>query len=299
MFKIGEFSKLGQVSTRMLRHYDKLGLLVPDQIDEWTGYRYYTIQQLPRLHRIIALKDMGLSLQQITDLLAEDDDLSPEQLRGMLALKRSELAQEMRHMEQRLVQVDARLAQLEQGDAPSTYEIVVKSVSAMPVAALKQRVPHIMEMGTYCKSLTRTLYRKLESAHIPWSGPELILYHTEEYRETDLDVEACLSLPENLPTQSHVDEELHFRELPGHELAASLIFEGSFEETIPAVLELLRWVGLHKHVPAGPLREIHLSSPARLILKNLHRRCLSWNCRSPSPVYMAQIKNFAATMIRL
>ena len=69
MFKIGEFSKLGQVSTRMLRHYDKLGLLVPDQIDEWTGYRYYTIQQLPRLHRIIALKDMGLSLQQITDLL--------------------------------------------------------------------------------------------------------------------------------------------------------------------------------------------------------------------------------------
>ena len=53
-----------------------------------------------------------------------------------------------------------------------------------------------------------------------------------------------------------------FRELPGHELAASLIYEGSFMEITPAVLELLRWVGLHKHVPAGPLRELHLSGPA-------------------------------------
>lgn len=262
MFKIGEFSKLGQVSTRMLRHYDKLGLLVPEHVDEWTDYRYYTIQQLPRLHRIIALKDMGLSLQQIGELLGEDDDISSEQLRGMLALKRSELTREMRETETRLAQVEARLSQIEQEGTISPYEILVKPVGALPVATLTQQVPHVSEMGVYCEALTRSLYRRLGEAGIPWSGPELILYHALEYTETDLDVEACLVLPEARETAVSEDEELLFRVLPDHDLMASLIYEGNFEEMTPAILELLRWVGLHNHVPIGPLREIHLSGPA-------------------------------------
>jgi DNA-binding transcriptional MerR regulator/effector-binding domain-containing protein len=262
MFRIGEFSKLGQVSTRMLRHYDKLGLLVPEHIDPWTDYRYYTIQQLPRLHRIVALKRLGLSLQQIGELLGPDGDVPPEQLRGMLALKRSELAREMRQTEQRLAQVEARLIQIEQEGAISPYEIVVKPVGALPVAALSQQVPHVSEMGIYCAALTRALYRQLDAARIPWSGPEIILYHAEEYQETDLDVEACLVLPEARETAVHGDQELGFRVLPQRELMASLIYEGDFEEMTPAILELLRWVGLHNHVPIGPLREIHLSGPA-------------------------------------
>jgi DNA-binding transcriptional MerR regulator len=262
MFKIGEFSRLGQVSTRMLRHYDKLGLLVPEHVDRWTDYRYYTIQQLPRLHRIIALKDMGLSLQQIGELLREDDGVSTEALRGMLALKRVELAREMRETEQTLLQVEARLAQLEREDGPSPYEIVVKSVQAMPVASLTARVPHVNEMGTYCEALTLALYRKLKAARIAWSGPELILYHAEEYHESDLDVEVCVALPETGGAAAGADEDLYLRLLPAHDLVASLIYEGDFEEMVPAVLELLRWVGVNRHVPAGPLRELHLSGPA-------------------------------------
>ena len=80
MFKIGEFSKLGQVSTRMLRHYDKLGLLTPSETDPWTGYRYYTIDQLSRLHRIIALKELGLSLPQIAALFESETPLPVEEL---------------------------------------------------------------------------------------------------------------------------------------------------------------------------------------------------------------------------
>ena len=57
MFKIGDFSKLGQVSVRMLRHYDQLGLLKPGQIDKFTGYRYYAVEQLVRLNRILFFKD--------------------------------------------------------------------------------------------------------------------------------------------------------------------------------------------------------------------------------------------------
>ncbi|MGD2078151.1 MAG: helix-turn-helix domain-containing protein [Chloroflexota bacterium] len=262
MFKIGEFSRLGQVSTRMLRHYDKLGLLVPEHVDEWTDYRYYTIQQLPRLHRIIALKEMGLSLSQIADLLDEDDDLPAERLRGMLLLKRRELTQEIRETEQRLTQVEARLTQLEREDGPSPYEIVVKPVAPLPVATLRQRVGHVSEMEYYCRALTQALYRQLQAARITWTEPELILYHAEEYQETDLDVEACVALPKLPADLAAEDQQVTFRQLPGHELMASLIYEGSFMQMVPAVLELLRWVGLQHHVPVGPLRELHLSGPA-------------------------------------
>ena len=79
MFKIGDFSRLTQVTVKALRHYDRLGLLAPEAIDPETGYRYYSGAQVPRLSRILALKDLGFSLEQVGTLL--DADLSPAQLR--------------------------------------------------------------------------------------------------------------------------------------------------------------------------------------------------------------------------
>src|SRR5450631_4478491 len=72
MLNIGEFARLGQVSPRMLRHYDDLGLLQPSRVDPATGYRFYAVAQLSRLHRILALRDLGFSLDQISGLLDED-----------------------------------------------------------------------------------------------------------------------------------------------------------------------------------------------------------------------------------
>ena len=116
MFKIGDFSQLGQVSIRTLRLYDELGLLRPAQIDRFTSYRFYTIDQLPRLNRILALKDLGLSLEQIGDLLRRD--LPVDQLRGMLMLKQSEIEQQMQGIQQQMRRVEARLKQIEQEGQP-------------------------------------------------------------------------------------------------------------------------------------------------------------------------------------
>src|SRR2546427_5071593 len=91
MIRIGDFSKLSQVSIKTLRYYDEVGLLKPINVDRFTSYRYYAVSQLPRLNRILALKDLGLSLEQIAQVL--DEGVSPEQLRGMLRLKRAELQQ--------------------------------------------------------------------------------------------------------------------------------------------------------------------------------------------------------------
>jgi DNA-binding transcriptional MerR regulator len=69
MFKIGEFARLTQVSAKALRLYDEMGLLKPVRVDPFTDYRYYSADQLPRLHRIIALKDLGFSLEQVKPML--------------------------------------------------------------------------------------------------------------------------------------------------------------------------------------------------------------------------------------
>jgi DNA-binding transcriptional MerR regulator len=91
MFSIGDFAWYGRVSVRMLRHYDAIGLLRPAHVDQVSGYRWYEAGQLSRLNRIVALKDLGFTLQQIQLIL--DDKLSAEELRGMLRLRQAELQQ--------------------------------------------------------------------------------------------------------------------------------------------------------------------------------------------------------------
>jgi DNA-binding transcriptional MerR regulator len=263
MFKIGDFSRLAQVSTRMLRHYDQIDLLTPSFTDEWTGYRYYTIDQLPRLHRLIALKELGFSLEQVAALL-QDDDLSPDQLRGMLRLRQAELQQEIAAGRQRLIDVEARLEQIEQVGRPPAYEVVVKSVGAQSVASVRQVVPEIGDMDVYCRTMYGQLYERLAALGIKSLSPEITLYHTDEYRETDLDVEASIAVAEAVLQQPSPVDGLRFRELPEIDLAACLLYEGPFAGIEKAILELLRWVGLHEHAFAGPLRELHLSGPAHV-----------------------------------
>jgi DNA-binding transcriptional MerR regulator len=106
MLRIGEFSRIGQVSVKTLRYYDTVGLLKPIVVDPATGYRYYAFEMLPKLNRILALKELGLSLEQIKQLL--NDGLSAEQLRGMLKLKQVEIQQQMADEQEKLARVEAR-----------------------------------------------------------------------------------------------------------------------------------------------------------------------------------------------
>src|SRR3954447_2211441 len=103
MFSIGDFAGLGRVSVRMLRHYDAIGLIRPAHVDPHSGYRYYTAAQLKLLNRVIALKDLGFTLQQVQTLIDEKVDVG--ELRGMLRLRRAELEAQVRLDRLRLSQV--------------------------------------------------------------------------------------------------------------------------------------------------------------------------------------------------
>ncbi|MFN2134954.1 MAG: MerR family transcriptional regulator, partial [Candidatus Promineifilaceae bacterium] len=94
MLKISEFAQLSAVTVKTLHHYDNIGLLQPASVDPFSNYRYYTIDQLPRIHRIMALRELGLSLEQIAIMLS--DNVTTNEIRGMLALRRAEALQQMR-----------------------------------------------------------------------------------------------------------------------------------------------------------------------------------------------------------
>lgn len=138
MFRIGEFSKIAQVSGSQLRYYDEIGLPKPSRIDEFTGYRYYSARQLPWLNRILALKDLGLSLDQIRRML--DEDVSAEEIRGMYTLKKAQIEQSVGDELSRLQNIESRLRQIDEGELPEDTEIVLKSIPEQPYLSLREIV---------------------------------------------------------------------------------------------------------------------------------------------------------------
>src|SRR4030043_1902786 len=136
MIKIGDFSKLSLVSVKTLRYYDEMGLLSPIDVDRSSGYRYYSLDQLPRLNRILALKDLGFSLEQIAQALESGITLEP--LRGMLRLKQAEQQQRVQDEQERLLRVEARLRQIEMEDSVSKYDVVIKKLEPQKVASVRK-----------------------------------------------------------------------------------------------------------------------------------------------------------------
>lgn len=253
MLKIGDFSQLGQVSVRTLRHYDERGLLKPAETDGWTGYRFYSVDQLPRLNRILALKDLGFSLDQISHLVS--DDVPAEQLRGMLTLKQAEIERQLTEGQARLTRVAARLKQIEHEDEPSAYEVVLKKVAPLTVAFSRTVVPRVADMAVYRCDLYETLYGRLARSGIEPSGPEMAVYHNGEYTEENVDMEAAVPVRRGaVPAGDGVE----VRSLPAVPEMASATFEGRDIWDIPAaVAALFAWVGENGYSSAGPMREVH------------------------------------------
>ncbi len=256
MFKIGDFSKLSQVSVKTLRYYDELGLLKPVEVDRWTGYRYYSAHQLPRLNRILALKDLGLSLEQIGQLL--DGDLPAAQLRGMLRLKQAEARQRVREEQERLERVEVRLRQIEEEGKMPTYEVVLKSVPAQKVASVRGIVPSYGEQAL----LWGELEPYLAQHGIRPVGPCFTVYYDTEYRERDVDTEVCE--PVDAATKGG-SERVKIYELPTVATMATIVHHGPFTALTQVYAALGDWLQQNRYRIVGPNREhyLHAGDPVR------------------------------------
>jgi DNA-binding transcriptional MerR regulator/predicted transcriptional regulator YdeE len=135
MLSIGAFAQIGQVTHRMLRHWDTAGLLVPAHVDEFSGYRSYDPSQLERLHRIVALRQLGFGLDDISAIL--DRGVDAERIASLLRIRRAEVEQEHRIAAARLVDVGRRLHLIEKEKHMSQIEIIEKPLPAIRLAAIR------------------------------------------------------------------------------------------------------------------------------------------------------------------
>ena len=251
MFSIGEFARLGGVSIRTLRHYDEIGLLRPATVDPDTGYRGYAAVQLGQLNRIMALKDLGLSLSQVRRLL---DGVTLGELHGMLLLRRAQLEDELQRHANQLLGVEARLRSIAREDDMPADDIVAKTIPAMGVVAIAGRapgfgpaniVPVVNQLDAHFDRLG--IYERVKE-----SGPRLLFYEHEEGE----DVTVFLAVPVTEPP-GELPEPAHYRVLPEIE-AAVTVRSGPAATIYPMVYhDLVRWIEERGYRPVpGPTRDV-------------------------------------------
>ncbi|HHW08666.1 MAG TPA: MerR family transcriptional regulator [Firmicutes bacterium] len=250
MLKIGDFSKLSLVSVKTLRHYDELGLLKPAFVDHFTGYRYYTAAQLGRLNRILALKDLGLSLEEIGILLQED--LSVEQIRGMLRLRQAEAQSHLQALQAQIQRVEARLRQLEEEGVKPMYDVVLKTVPAQRVAYLRRVLPTYAGVG----ELFGELFAYLNRLEVRPDGPTILIMHDPECRDEDVDVEVAIPVATAVPSGTPLAD----RVLPQVQVAC-VVYQGSYEGIGAAYNAVMAWLEPNGYKIAAPCRENYLISP--------------------------------------
>jgi DNA-binding transcriptional MerR regulator len=254
MFRIGEFAQIAQVSTRQLRFYDQLGLLQPAHIDAQTGYRTYSIRQLPRLNCILALKELGLTLEQIGPLLK--DELSPAELRAMLTMKRAQAEQTLRAEEARLRHIESRIAQIDRQGTIGDYDVVTKSVPPVPFLAVRVACEGIEE----AVPLVRTVVQEGSRQIRPQLRDKLIVVAHNDADDEKLDLEIGFSLtrPSNASVRVAGDLVLRATELPAVETMATLIRPGTNAESHTSFGAVGRWIEANGYAIAGPCREVFL-----------------------------------------
>ena len=247
MIRIGDFSKLSRISVKTLRYYDEMGLLKPVEVDPFTGYRLYEYSQLSTLNRILALKDLGFSLEEIGRLL--DDGLSTEQMRGMLKLRETEARERVQEEAERLQRVEARLRQIEQEDGMSKYDVVLKNVEAIKVASVRDVVPSPPEQG----GLWGELEGYLAIQRVRPNGACFTLYYNDEPKG-DWDVEVCEPITVNLTESKRVKVQT----LPAATLACT-IHHGPFATIPEAYAAVGKWIDTNGYRITGPCREVYLN----------------------------------------
>ncbi|MFD9686438.1 MerR family transcriptional regulator [Kitasatospora sp. NPDC001309] len=259
MLNIGDFAVHGRVSVRMLRHYDAIGLLTPARVDPATGYRSYEAGQLARLNRVIALKELGFTLQQVRAVLDEHPD--PAELRGMLRLRRAQLAEAIAADEQRLARVEARLRTIESEGNMFEHDVVVKPVPSVRVAQLSGVAASYApeDITPVIGPLFDELCRRVEQAGIEVVGPSVARYEDGPEGDGSVVVRVALQVA---PSVRAGRDDIEVVDLAPIEEAVTIVHRGSMDDAMGSFQALARYIDQNGYRSTGYARERYLETPA-------------------------------------
>ncbi len=258
MFRIGEFSKIAQVPASLLRYYDDIGLFTPIRSDRDTGYRYYSVQQLAQINRILALKDLGFSLDQVKHLMA--DAVSPEEIRGMLALKKAQIEQTIQSEAVRLRAVESRLQLLERKGEFQDEDVVVKSLPAHPFLAQRHTCKGLADGLATLSEMGRVVPKHVPARSL---GRFVCVIHSELFEDQEWDLEFGFLLNQTLDITVPLSkgEPMTVRELPPIETAVTAVRFGGPEKGLHAYGAIGTWAEINQYKLIGPGREAFIVPP--------------------------------------
>ena len=222
---------------------DELGLLKPAHVDPYTDYHYYSADQLPRLNRILALKELGFTLDQIGGLL--DRDVSAEEMRGMLELRRAELQSRLAEDVARLGQIESRIQQIESEQGAPAHEVVLRSQPALDIAAIACG-PEDSFTDAF-----ESLEAFVAAQDARAAGPPLSVFDETSAQGGALEAVPVRGL---LAAGGRVQA----LSLPAVEQMACVVFHGDYDEIHAAGQALLTWVAANGYKIDGPSREVYL-----------------------------------------
>ncbi len=255
MFTVGEFAHLAQVSKRLLRYYDEIGLFKPDQIDASSSYRYYSAGQMSHLNRILALKELGLTLNQIQRTLT--DDLSTDELQGMLTLRKAEIEQQLGAELRRMREIEARLQSIRDDESNTRSNVILKQVPNQQVLSVRRIIDDFESALALYTKIQETLPRSLSD------GMFFCICRSDTGVTSDMDLEFGVFV--NKPTDASLvlaDEITLIRgELPAVPVMATTVVTGGLETIHRGYAEIMRWSAITGHRLDGIHRELCLQLP--------------------------------------
>lgn len=233
MLKIGDFSKLSRISIRMLRHYDEIGILHPEYVDNFTGYRYYSEAQLPTAGKIQALKSLGFSLSVIKEILVKYEDVS--EMEQFFLIKQKELEEENQAIQQKLKFLDSMLKWLRKDGNLMDYNVTLKTIPERYVASVRQVIPAYDQEGILWEMMCREAERQKVQLAAPCYG--MAIFHDEGHKEHDPDVEIQSAVVGKYQDTEHVK----FKTVPPIQIA-SVTYKGSYDQMARVNAAVANWV---------------------------------------------------------
>lgn len=231
MLKIGEFSKLTQVTIRMLRHYDETGLLKPAQTDPVTGYRLYSTEQVPVLNKIVYLRDSGFQVAEIAAALNAEDHTAA----SLLDRKYKEIQKLIEEEQKKLKKIEYAKKELLGSKNEMHYNILLKSIPSCQVLSLRKTIPNYYAEGDLWKTLTEFA----DKHRISLSEEQTFsIYHDKDYKEENVDVELCAPVQIKLTDMNG----FVFRHTEPVPLMACTMVYGPFTNIAGAYLSFARWL---------------------------------------------------------
>ncbi len=233
MLRIGDFSKLSRISIRMLRHYDEIGILHPESVDEFTGYRYYSESQLPLAGQIQTLKSLGFGLSVIKEILGKYGN--SQEMERFLLVKRKELEEEAMAAQQKLMFLDSTLKWLRKDGSLMDYNVTLKTVPERYVASVRQVIPAYDCEGILWKLMCQELEGQNVQQAVPCYG--MAIFHDEGHKEHDTDVEIQSAVVGTYQDTEHVK----FKTVPSIQIA-SATYKGSYDQISRVNEAVADWV---------------------------------------------------------